>query len=110
MAKKEGEGEQLELIDVDDPKLKDVKKELLAYDKLKEANKEQGSAGREAEKSKRQKVLAAIIEAGVKPDAEGVYHLTFAGKQWDIRQDNQLKIKKHKAPAAGDGGDAPDAE
>jgi len=68
---------------------------------------EQHAADRTAEKAKRGKVFDAVTGAGIKPDAEGVYHLTVNGKVYDISQDSQLKIKKHNAPkdetAADDG-------
>lgn len=108
---------QMELIDVDDPKLKDIKREITGYDKMLTANKEQHAADRKAEKAKRAKVLEAIVAAGVKPDADGTYHLCFGGKQWDISQEAQLKIKKHNVkdgdPDDDDGADddeAPDPE
>ena len=92
------EPEQLELIDVDDPKLKGVKKELGEYDDLLTENREEASAGRDAERAKRKKVLEKVLSAGLKPDADGVYHLRFGSRVWDISQEAQLKIKKSKAP------------
>jgi hypothetical protein len=92
-------GGQLELIEVDDPAYKDVKRELIGYEKLVLEAKEQHAADKKAEEAKRKKVLAAIVAANIKPDAEGVYHLTFGGKQWSISQESQLKIKHKKAPA-----------
>ena len=111
MGKKNGndtvEG-QLELIDVDDPALKDTKRALMAYDKLLTEKKESAAAYREKEEASRDKVLSAITAAGVSPDASGVYHLSFGGKQWDISQEAQLRIKKHSIKD-GDPDDA-DAE
>ena len=86
---------QLTLIDVDDPALKETKRALLAYDKLLTEKTESAAAYREKEEESRAKVLAAIQSAGVSPDANGVYHLSFGGKQWDISQEAQLRIKKH---------------
>lgn len=100
--------EQLELIDVDDPKLKVVKKHILEYEALQADNREQGSANRVAEKTKRAKVLEAVTSANLKPDSNGVYHITCNGKVYDISQESQLKIKKHALPkndSDGDGGD-----
>lgn len=98
MAKEDTAGEQLELIDVDDPNLKEVKREILGYDKLLTANREQHASDREAEKRKREKVLAAIEATGIQPEADGSYHMVLDGKEWVLFQDSQLKIKKHKAP------------
>jgi hypothetical protein len=110
MAKKSNEQVegQLELIDVDDPALKDTKRALVAYDKLLTEKKESAAAYREKEEASRDKVLTAIQAAGVSPDANGIYHLSFGGKQWDISQEAQLRIKKHRLKD-GDPDDA-DAE
>jgi hypothetical protein len=91
---------QLELIDVDDPKYKEVKRELLAYDTLKIANQEEGAARRKGLKDKKKKVIAAIVATGEQPDSAGTYHFLLAGKQWDISQPSELKIKKHNAKDA----------
>lgn len=103
--------EQLELIDVDDPKFKTVKKQIIEYEKLKEENREQGAANRTAERNKRAKVFEAVMGANLKPDANGVYHISLGGKVYDISQDSQLKIKKHNAPKEeGIGGTEDDEE
>lgn len=96
MAKKKDE--QLELIDVKDPKYKAVCKQITEYEELKQENKEQHSADREAERAKRKKVFEAVEAAGIKPDKEGVYHVPMDGKIYDFFQDSQLKVKSHKAP------------
>lgn len=90
--------EQLELIDVDDPKYKAVKKQIVEYESLKQENSEQTSANNVAEKTKRKKVLEAVLAANITPDSDGVYHLRINGKIYDISQESQLRIKKHKAP------------
>lgn len=90
--------EQLELIDVDGPELKPVKKQITEYEKLTEENKVQHSADRQAERDKRKKVFAAIEAAGIKPDAEGVYRFLMGGHVWEFSQEAQLKIKKKNAP------------
>lgn len=90
--------EQMDLIDVDDPKLKPVKKQITEYEKLKEENKVQHSADRVAEKEKRKKVFAAIQAAGINPDADGVYRFRMDGKVWEFSQEAQLRIKKRNAP------------
>ena len=97
MAKKEEVAGQLELIDVDDPKYKEVKRRLLAYDKWDVANKEEGADRRKDGKKKKDEVIEAIVATGDQPDANGTYHFLLAGKQWDISQPAQLKIKKHNA-------------
>lgn len=103
--------EQLELIDVDDPKFKAVKKQILEYEKLKDENREQGSANRTAERNKRTKVFEAVMGAELKPDSNGVYRVMLGGKVYEISQDSQLKIKKHNAPKDdNDGGGGDDAE
>ena len=103
--------EQLELIDVKDPKYKAVCKQITEYEALKTENQEQHSANMAAEKAKRKKVFEAVEACGIKPDADGVYHVPVDGKIYDISQDAQLKIKKHsapkdKAPASVSGDDA----
>jgi hypothetical protein len=108
---RKSEPEQLALIDVEDPKLKVVKKELKEYDKMMSDNREQHSADRVAERTKRKRVLDAVVKSDVKPDSEGVYHLRFDGRVWDICQDSQLKIKKHadKTPDSDKGGGKADS-
>jgi hypothetical protein len=101
--------EQLELIDVDDPQFKALKKQIGEYDRLVSDNREQASANRTREKDKRVKVLEAVKAADLTPDANGVYHIKFGGKVWDISQEAQLRIKKHAAkeetPDADEGDD-----
>ena len=103
-SKREAESEldeQMTLIDVDTPEMKEVKKELTQYEKLKMENAEQHAADREAEKDKRLRVLAAIEASGATPNADGEYHFRVGDKEWVISQDSQLKIKKHKIKGEG---------
>ena len=104
------EDTQLQLIDVDDPKLADVKRELKAYDNILAENREQGAANRQAEKAKRARVLEKVEAAKLKPGPDGVYRLTLDGKTWEISQEAQLKIKKHAAPKEESEDDEPDPE
>ena len=103
---------QLELIDVKDPKYKAICKQITEYEALKDENTEQHSANVAAERAKRKNVFDAVEACGIKPDADGVYHVPMDGKMYDIFQDAQLKIKARKvpaeAPAPTDGGDAED--
>ena len=103
---------QLDLIDVDDPKFKAVRKQITEYEALKQENKEQHQANTAAEKAKRTKVFEAITGSDLKPDADGVYHFLFSGVEWTVSQDSQLKIHKRKAPQdeapSGKSGENPD--
>jgi hypothetical protein len=109
MAKKNTtDPEQIPLIDVDDPALKAVKTQITGYEKLQSENREQHAADRKAERDKRQKVLEAVQASNLKPDVEGAYHLLFGGKEWIIRQDSQLKIKKHAIKEVDDAGEDDD--
>ena len=103
MAKDEQVEGQMELIDVDDPKFKDVKRELKGYETMVENHREQHSADKKAEEAKKAKVLSALHETGIQPDAEGAYHVILGGKEYVISQPSQLKITKRKAPAGAEG-------
>ena len=85
---------QMELIDVDDPMLKGVKKSIMGYEKFKAEKKERSAADRQVEEKKRKEVLSEIQAAGLKPDALGTYHISLGGKEWLISQEAELKIHK----------------
>jgi hypothetical protein len=105
---------QLELIDIDSPEFKKLKKIIKDYEGLKVRKKDKIKELNEAEKSARGHVLEAVIAAGVKPDADGAYHVSLDGKVYDLCQDSQLKIKKHDAPKdespSGADEEAPDVD
>lgn len=92
------EPEQLDLIDVDGPKMRAVKKQIVEYEALKDENAETAQANHQAEKAKRTKVLEEVKSADIAPDSEGAYHLVLDGRVYTLRQEAQLKITKKKAP------------
>ena len=64
--------EQPELVDVQDPKYKEVCKQITEYEALKTENQEQHSANVAAERAKRKKVFQAIVTLLADPE-EGLF-------------------------------------
>ena len=90
--------DQMELMDVDDPKIKPIKKEIIEYEAMLDENRLQHAADREAEQKKRSKILEKLEAANIKPERDGVYRIPVDDYIWEISQEAQLKINRKKRP------------
>ncbi len=91
MAKAAVVDEQLDLIDVDHPQAKPLKRAIRAYNKLHEEKLAAGASMDE----QRTKILDIVKGMGVEPDADGVICFKMNGTSIRIAQGkSQLRIKE----------------
>ncbi len=88
---------QLQLIDVDHPEMKALKRLSNAYEKKKEARK----LAKEEEDEARQSLVEKVREVG-KPDALGNIVVKFGEQVVSIEPDEKVKIKHIGADEEGD--------
>lgn len=90
--KKDAEGQEM-LIENDTPEIKTAKRLIKEYKKMREGFQFQHSTDRETLEKKQAKMVEAVQAAGLKPDAEGRYHIDMGDKTADVWQDSTFKIK-----------------
>src|ERR1019366_3165781 len=96
MEKKQVEGQEVMGFAEDTPEMKQAKKLIKEYKKLKEGFQSQHRADRETLEKKQVKMVEAVVASGLEPDLEGCYHVDMGDKIADVWQDSTFKIKYRK--------------
>lgn len=96
MARKQVEGQEVMGFAEDTAEMKQAKKLIKEYKKLKDGFQAQHATDRETLEKKQVKMVEAVQASGYTPDADGKYHIPIDDKIWDVWQDATFKIKSRK--------------
>lgn len=108
MARKNVEGQEVMPFAEDTPEMKQAKKLIKEYDKMKKGFQAQHSTDRETLDKKQAKMVEAVQLSGYKADSEGVFHVVIDDYIWDVWQDASFKTKRRKNKEAD--GELPEEE